>query len=247
MGAVIAAQLFTVIHNSIPDTISSVHMWSDSQIVLHWLSSDKKLKQFVSNRVKEITSVCPTNMWNYCPSVENPADLLTRGISLSTLETSSMWRHGPDWLTNEELRPSWNPTEMLHVQLAVADSEVLPEPDPDNQPTKEGSGVGMIIDISRYSSLTKLLYVTAYILRLIEYIKSRVYKYTGPITTSELSKAQLLWIRHCQSSSFFKEITNLKQNSPSNKRLPLVRQLRLFLDPNNLLRCGGRIHNAPVG
>ena len=247
MGAVIAAQLFTVIHNSIPDTISSVHMWSDSQIVLHWLSSDKKLKQFVSNRVKEITSVCPTNMWNYCPSVENPADLLTRGISLSTLETSSMWRHGPDWLTNEELRPSWNPTEMLHVQLAVADSEVLPEPDPDNQPTKEGSGVGMIIDISRYSSLTKLLYVTAYILRFIEYIKSRVYKYTGPITTSELSKAQLLWIRHCQSSSFFKEITNLKQNSPSNKRLPLVRQLRLFLDPSNLLRCGGRIHNAPVG
>ena len=103
MGAVIAPQLFTVIHNSIPDTISSVQMWSDSQIVLHWLSSDKKLKQFVSNHVKEITSVCPANMLNYCPSAENPADVLTRDISLSTLETSSMWRHGPDWLTNEEL------------------------------------------------------------------------------------------------------------------------------------------------
>ena len=29
-------------------------------------------------------------------------------------------------------------------------------------------------------------------------------------------------------------------------RLPLVRQLRLFLDSNGLLRCGGRIHNAPI-
>ena len=164
MGTTIAAQLFTVIQNSITDTISSVYMWSDSQIVLHWLNSDKKLKQFVSNHVKEITNVCPAKVWNYCPSAENPADLLTRGISLSTLQTSSIWRHGPDWLTNEELRPSWSPTEMLHVQLTVADSEVVPEPESDNQSIKEDSGIERIIDINRYSTLTKLLYVTAYVL-----------------------------------------------------------------------------------
>ena len=29
-------------------------------------------------------------------------------------------------------------------------------------------------------------------------------------------------------------------------RLPLVRQLRLFLDKDSAIRCGGRIHNAPV-
>lgn len=94
---------------------------------------------------------------------------------------------------------------MLHVQLAVAEAEVLPESD--GQPIKECSGVEKIIDIDRYSTLTKLLYVTAYVLRFIECIKSRVYKCTGPITASELSKAQLLWIQSCQISSFSKEIT----------------------------------------
>ena len=108
--------------------------------------------------MKEITNVCPAKVWNYCPSAENPADLLTRDISLLTLQTSSIWRHGPDWLTNEALR---SPTEMLHVQLTDADSEVVPEPESDNQPIKEDNGTEMIIDISRYSTLTKLLYVTA--------------------------------------------------------------------------------------
>lgn len=103
MGATIATQLFRVIKTSIGDTIKSVYMWTDSQIVLHWLNSDKKLKQFVSNRVKVITSVCPAQLWGYCPSVDNPADLLTRGIPLSTLQASLVWRHGPEWLTHEEL------------------------------------------------------------------------------------------------------------------------------------------------
>ena len=236
MGATIATQLFRVIKTSIGDTINSVYMWTDSQIVLHWLNSAKQLKQFVSNRVNEITSVCPAQLWNYCPSADNPADLLTRGIPLSTLQASSIWRHGPEWLTHEALRPSWGPTEIVHVQLAVAEAEVLTEPD--EQPIKKCSGVEIIIDIERYSTLTKLLYVTAYVLRFIECIKSCVYKCTGPIT-SELSKAQLLWIRSCQISSFSKEITNLKSTSTSNKRLSLVRQLRLFLDSSNLLRCGG--------
>ena len=95
MGATIAAKIFTVIKSSVGDVINSVHMWSDSQIVLHWLNSDKKLKQFVSNRVIEITNTCPAQWWNYCPSADNPVDLLTRGVSLSTLQASTIWTQGP--------------------------------------------------------------------------------------------------------------------------------------------------------
>ena len=32
----------------------------------------------------------------------------------------------------------------------------------------------------------------------------------------------------------------------STKRLPLIRQLRLFIDKDHLLHCGGRIYNAPL-
>ena len=245
MGAIIAAKIFTVIKSSVGDVINSVHMWSDSQIVLHWLNSDKKLKQFVSNRVMEITNVCPAQWWNYCPSADNPADLLTRGVSLSALQASTIWTQGPEWLIHDEQRPIWSHKEMLHVQLTIAEAEVLLEPE--EQPAEQGHGVEMIIDINRYSTLTKLLYVTAYVLRFVGYVKSHVSKPAGPITVNELSKAQTLWIRSCQLSAFSKEINNLKNNPVSNRRSPLVRQLRLFLDSCNLLRCGGRIHNAPVG
>ena len=32
----------------------------------------------------------------------------------------------------------------------------------------------------------------------------------------------------------------------TSHRLPLVRQLRLFIDSHGTLHCGGRIHNAPT-
>ena len=45
-----------------------------------------------------------------------------------------------------------------------------------------------------------------------------------------------------------KEVHNLQQMTrlSNTPRLMLVRQLRLFLDAKGFLRCGGRIHNAPL-
>jgi len=88
MGATVAAQMFTLISSSYQHKINSIHMWCDSQSVLHWLNNNKKLKQFVSNRVTAIIKICPFEWWGYCPSADNPADLLTRGGSFSTLLAS---------------------------------------------------------------------------------------------------------------------------------------------------------------
>ena len=250
MGATVAAQIFTIIRSSVQHQFDSVHMWCDSQIVLHWLNSDKRLKQFVSNRVTTITKTCPPQWWHYCPSADNPADLLTRGVSLSSLQNSKLWTNGPEWITHEELRPTWSPTDILLVQLTVAEAEVLP---PDSSSGSSESSdvekyptVGDAIDIGRYSTLSKLLSVTVYVLRFIKCLKSRESKPTGPITATELSSAQMLWITSCQYSVYSKEIKSLEHSNAGSRRLPLVRQLRLFLDSSNFLRCGGRIHNAPV-
>ena len=64
-----------------------------------------------------------------------------------------------------------------------------------------------------------------------------------PLTSVELGQANLKWIYNTQQTVFSKEIANIQSR---HNRLPLVRQLKLFLDSNNLLRCGGRIHNAPL-
>ena len=59
MGATITAHMFTLINSSTQCKIEPIDVWCDSQIVLHWLNSDNKLKQFVSNRVAAITKICP--------------------------------------------------------------------------------------------------------------------------------------------------------------------------------------------
>ena len=72
----------------------------------------------MSNRVAEIRSV--STRWRYCPSADNPADLLTRGITFEQLSTSEKWHHGPAWLTSPPQWPMWQRLEVFHIQ-AVAE------------------------------------------------------------------------------------------------------------------------------
>ena len=74
------------------DTLSlqdpPVYIWSDSQIVLHWVQSKKQLPAFVQRRVSEMKSQHPTASWRYCLTLKNPADLLTRGTTFQLLKSS---------------------------------------------------------------------------------------------------------------------------------------------------------------
>ena len=70
---------------------------------------------------------------------------------------------------------------------------------------------------------------------------------TGPLTPTEFNSARLTWIKTCQEQIFANEISNLKSQHDgkhSKKIPPLARQLRLFLDHDGFVRCGGRIYNA---
>ncbi|XP_071145385.1 uncharacterized protein [Mytilus edulis] len=100
MAAVIGSRLLAHIRNTLQ--ITRAVLWSDSQIVLTWLSSKKTLKPFISNRVKEITELTEELTWRYCPSESNPADLLSRGITIDKFKDNRLWMHGPDWLTVED-------------------------------------------------------------------------------------------------------------------------------------------------
>ena len=67
---------------------------------------------------------------------------------------------------------------------------------------------------------------------------------TGPLSAEEITTAQKLWILACQQTAYCDVYKTL--NTKRSTQLPLIRQLRLFLDKEKLIRCGGRIHNAPV-
>jgi len=89
------------------------------------------------------------------------------------------------------------------------------------------------------------LAVTAYVLRFIHNLSKQQPRLNEPLSVSELQSARKLWISSTQHSCFKDELLYLLKKK--QRHCPtLVKQLRLFLDKSKLIRCGGRIHNAPV-
>ena len=136
MAAKVGANLAAFLQNSLTKNFPNlqVFLWSDSQIVLHWLHSSKTLPQFVSNRVQEIKGLFPPSIWRYCPTSDNPADLLTRGVSADQLQLSTTWLHGPHWLSSECNWPTWESSTILLVENHEEDLDDAFPPDPQVNP-----------------------------------------------------------------------------------------------------------------
>ena len=94
-------------------------------------------------------------------------------------------------------------------------------------------GIHNVLKISDYSSLLKLLRVTAYLLRFVNNVRNPATRTVGALSTQETNNALSVWIYDYQQTCFHQEYKQL-------------RQLRLFLDAKGYIRCGGRIHNAPL-
>ena len=106
----------------------STHLWTGSQIVLHWLHHRGHSNSFVHSRVAEIVADFPSDQWSFTPSSDNPADLLTRGISTEQLQSSQLWFHGPHWLTDPTKWPQWTPTNILELQIVEVFTPATNEP-----------------------------------------------------------------------------------------------------------------------
>ena len=88
------------------------------------------------------------------------------------------------------------------------------------------TGLHCIINLSNYSSLDKLIAITAYVYRFISNLKSGNTQH-GPLTAAELYQAKMYWIKDCQQQVYGREISTLLSSPTTNKCFPLVRQLRL--------------------
>ena len=245
-----AAVLATRLTNFILSVLNwqgTIYLWSDNQIVLHWINSSKKLAPFVSHRVNEITNSFAANKWNYCPSTDNPADLLTRGITSQQLILSTLWKHGPTWLTSRHLWPvqSLNETPPPNILAVLATEEISSDLSTTSQSNVTTNDVGLhqIIKLTDYHTLARVQRVTAYILRFVHNCRYPQTSVLGVLISAEQRKANLRWVLNTQQQVFSNEIANIKSKS---RRSSLVRQLRLFIDSSGALRCGGRIHNAPL-
>lgn len=244
MAALVGARLANHVLKAIPT--DHVFMWSDSQIVLSWLKSSKTLKPFIANRLKEIKSLVTTCEWNYCPTYQNPSDLLTRGITTQQLSDNNLWMNGPQWILNRENWPTWKQQSSECNALLTLDEDYIAEGDMDmytalNVTTSTKS----VFDIDRFSSLQKLIRVTVYVQRFITNLRNATKRKHGIISVQEQQDALTLLIRTVQNETFQDEMDCLSTSS-ATRRSSLVRQLKLYLDENGILRSAGRIHNAPL-
>ena len=180
-------------------------MWSDSQIMLHWVRNQKPLPTLV--RVIEMKSLLPNATWNFCPTDENPADLLSRGTTTKVLMSSSFWQHGPKWLPSPNKWPSSQlpPIPPLIVATTIATEFVL------TVPPLLDSGLHYIIITDRYTILCKLLAVTAYVIRFADNLST-----TSPLTTwANLCRGvcndKVTMGQGTQQLVYNKEVNNLQQ------------------------------------
>ena len=86
--------------------------------------------------------------------------------------------------------------------------------------------------------------VTTYVLQFLTHLRKLELRHVGPLSAKERHIPLQEWIKTCQTLIYSDEIANL--TSQSQFRLALIWQVRLFLNSNGLLHCGGRIHNVPL-
>nr|CAH7738741.1 unnamed protein product [Callosobruchus chinensis] len=233
-GALLLAQLTTKVKQSMNITFNKIFLWCDSTVCLAWIHTEpNRLQVFVQNRVAQIQAQTSPNNWHYIRTDENPADLLSRGVYPSILVNSHLWWSGPGWLKQDE---SYWPTfawscegeipELRKRQMCLASSQKI-----------------SLINMSTYSSLTKLQRVVAYVFRFISNSRTQSQKLLCPLSSSELSAALTYLVKLSQTESFPEEIATLKRRNSLQTSSKLL-SLNPFLDDDGLLRVGGRLQNS---
>ena len=175
LGALLCARLLVYVRDALKLTNIQTHCWTDSTIALAWIQSDSsKWKKFVANRVSEIKSITDKNTWHHCPGKENPADLVTRGLSATELMESTLWRFGPVKLmsnVNHESNIECKTQEEAKgavVQTLLCCSGELKE----KEEMKGEVQKSIIFQVQRYSSFTKALRIVVYTLRFIANLRA---------------------------------------------------------------------------
>ncbi|XP_064469989.1 uncharacterized protein LOC135384731 [Ornithodoros turicata] len=241
MGALIGVRIAKILKTSLTMVTLEPQFWTDSTITLSWIKRDaNRWKPFVRNRVAEIQECSERSQWRHCPGADNPADALTRGMSVKALIEDERWFQGPTWLSGTE--ESWPRAfgeddeglngaqdEMIKATTLVAlVDKTIPAP--------------ALLNLSKYSNYQRPLRVTAWIKRFVKNCRSDS-RLCGPLTATELDDAEMFWARHAQWESFPEEMLALKHGDKIAATSKIVR-LQPFLDDKEVMRLSGRLQSS---
>jgi len=233
-AAVLLCRLANKIIEKLKLKIIRRYFWSDSTIVLSWISSPSThWGVFVAHRVGEIQDKTTISEWRHVKSEDNPADIISRGRDPSLIQGEAIWWEGPIWLKENE--NSWPKLP------EIDNNRILPEL---RKTINLFSTTEIDLSfIDRYSSLTRLVRVIAYCLRFVQNSRYPKEKFTYHLQVNEINNATQCLIRAVQNQHWSDEKKELKTNNPISMKSKIFR-LCPFLDEHQIIRVGGRLKNA---
>ena len=237
LGSLVTAQLLTNVIKSLhlPEDVNYT-CWTDSMVALGWISGlPSKWKPWVANRVSAIQALTNPQRWKHVAGMDNPADLLTRGMTAERLVDSEFWWYGPSFLRK--------PGEEMPSQVVV-----MPENDDIEAERKAASAelvlvcleVTSMYQMERWSTWNRAIRVIAWTLRFINRARKRVVVNSTELDVEEYSVAKETFVRILQLQYFGKEIALLKAGKTIPRDSKLLR-LAPFIDDKGLLRVKGRL------
>jgi hypothetical protein len=198
--------------------------FSDSQVTLAWIQGmPRSYKPFVLCRVSKIQSNSNPADWYHCPTAENVADDLTKGITPN--ELNGRWFNGPSFLTL--------PEEQWPMEMGIPDAQ---EVNKERRKVTVACPVTVahpILDCQRYAKWKRIVRVTAYIQRFGRNDENTQPE-LGPLTGEELQAAEEYWLEQAQSSLF----QRMKKGD--------FKTLSPYVDDKKLIRVGGRVDPSLV-
>lgn len=260
-GAVYAARLKKYFQKHCSIHVEKWYHLVDSQTVLGAIQRESYGYQtFFTNRVGEIQGSTNVNDWWWIPGPLNIADIITRGASPKELDEGTEWQRGPNFLSLPESEWPVKSAKDVAVEarenlvriqkkafvaaLNRAGGNVEPKPELISNPTDlhrppAGAAVTRLMDVQRFSSLTRLEKSLALVWRAAKkFLRARVggrpkwevVLFGGTVTVAEREDAFRNLCLAAQVGATFPSTTT--------DRLVVYRD-----EASGLTVCGGRIQH----
>ena len=140
------------------------------------INSEKSFNVFVNNRAQEIKRLSNKLSWYYCERENNPSDLLTKmGFPLSQLKENKKSWEGPNFLKRHNIKLS--SPENVSIEFENFDITETYTLLVLNQ--RENYGIDKIININKFSNLSKLYRTTAWVKQFSVNLKNIVNNTSG--------------------------------------------------------------------
>ena len=98
-GCLVSARMAVTLKKELRIKVRRVVLFTDSTTKLRWFNSAScRFTPYVANRVGEVLESFDAKHWYYVPTLQNPADDLSRGILASELKAGHRFLTGPSFL-----------------------------------------------------------------------------------------------------------------------------------------------------